>query len=566
MAEVFISYSQKDRALIAPIVAALKELGVDVWYDPEILPGQSFGAVILARLKEAKAVLVCWTPEATASDWVKGEADYARKLGAYVPVFIAPCELEPPFNRIHTADLSQWKGARDDPAWLKLVSRLAQLIGREGVAARARALASGDEAATAPTEPAPGRPSRRALLIVGIVALVGVVAASVGLIAMREPSGLAPSPTQTPMAVASASPAPTPAPAMSAAPSPTPTTVAPASPSPIPIATPTPTPTSAASPAKPGACDGSGAPLASLSARSPGALSAAEECALKPKDAFRECAHCPVMVVLPPGSFTMGSPASEPGRDVGEGPQHDVRIAKLFAVGEFQVTVDEFKAFVTATGYDAGSTCYAWNGKSWELQSGRSWRDPGFAQTGSHPVACVNWNDAQAYAKWLSGKTGKSYRLPSEAEWEYAARGRTAPGSYPRYFFGDSEADFCKYGNGADQTAQKQIPGAEDWKVLPCSDGYAYTSPVGSFRPNDFGLFDMHGNVWQWVVDCYHENYTGAPKDGSAWTGGVCETRILRGSSWDDDLRYLRAANRGSLSPDKRGSSLGFRLARTLSP
>ena len=152
---------------------------------------------------------------------------------------------------------------------------------------------------------------------------------------------------------------------------------------------------------------------------------------------------------------------------------------KPFAVGEFPVTVDEFKAFVTATGYDAGSTCYAWNGKSWELQSGRSWRDPGFAQTGSHPAACLNWNDAQAYAKWLSGKTGRAYRLPSEAEWEYAARGQTQPGNYPRYFFGDSEADFCKYGNGADETAQKQIPGAKDWTVLPCSDGYAYTSPVG---------------------------------------------------------------------------------------
>ena len=234
----------------------------------------------------------------------------------------------------------------------------------------------------------------------------------------------------------------------------------------------------------------------------------------------------------------------EPGRYQDEGPQHDVRIAKPFAVGEFQVTVDEFKAFVAATAYDAGSTCYAWNGKSWEPQSGRSWRDPGFAQTGSHPAACLNWNDAQAYAKWLSGKTGRAYRLPSEAEWEYAARGQTQPGNYPRYFFGDSEADFCKYGNGADQTAQKQIPGAKDWTVLPCSDGYAYTSPVGSFRPNAFGLFDMHGNVWQWVEDCYHDTFVGAPTNGKAWTDGKCETRVLRGGSWNNDPGDLRAADR----------------------
>ena len=269
------------------------------------------------------------------------------------------------------------------------------------------------------------------------------------------------------------------------------------------------------------------------------------------------------MVVVPAGSFTMGSPKVEPGRYEDEGPQHDVRIAKPFAVGEFQVTVDEFKAFVAATAYDAGSTCYAWNGKSWEPQSGRSWRDPGFAQTGAHPAACLNWDDAQAYAKWLSSKTGRAYRLPSEAEWEYAARGQTQPGSYPRYFFGDSEADFCKYGNGADQTAQKQVPGAKDWTVLPCSDGYAYTSPVGSFRPNAFGLFDMHGNVWQWVEDCYHDTFVGAPTNGKAWTDGKCETRVLRGGSWNINPRSLRAAGRSRYGPGSRSHGVGFRLART---
>ena len=265
-----------------------------------------------------------------------------------------------------------------------------------------------------PAVPAPGGLSHRGLLIAGFAVLVGVIAAGVGLIPMEGPSWLAQGLSWL-------------------------------------MTSPTPTPTSVASPAKDGACDGSGAGLASLASRTPGALSAAEACALKPKDVFRECTDCPAMVVLPPGSFTMGSPASEPGRFASEDPQHEVRIAKPFAVAQFQVTVDEFKAFVTATGYDAGSACYAWDGASFHLQSGHSWRDPGFAQTGSHPAACLNWNDAQAYAKWLSGKTGKAYRLPSEAEWEYAARGRTEPGNYPRYFFGDLEADFCKYGNGADQ-------------------------------------------------------------------------------------------------------------------
>jgi hypothetical protein len=145
MAEVFISYSQKDRALVAPIAARLAELGVDAWYDREISAGQSFGAIIRAKLKEAKAILVCWSAEAIDSQWVDAEADFAREIGTYVPVFVAPCALMPPFNRIHTDDLSKWTGAADDPIWIKLIDRIAHLIGRAGVAAAARALATEDE-------------------------------------------------------------------------------------------------------------------------------------------------------------------------------------------------------------------------------------------------------------------------------------------------------------------------------------------------------------------------------------------------------------------------------------
>ncbi|MGD0762883.1 MAG: SUMF1/EgtB/PvdO family nonheme iron enzyme [Roseiarcus sp.] len=391
----------------------------------------------------------------------------------------------------------------------------------------------------APTDPAPGRPSRKGLLIVGIVTLVGVVAASLGLIAMRGRSGLAPSPTQTPMVIASASPAPTPAPAISAAPLPIPPPVVPASPSP------TPTPTSAASLVNSGACDGSGAALASPASRTPGVLSGAEECALKPKDAFRECADCPAMVVLPSGSFTMGSPASEPGRLDDEGPQHEVTIAKPFAVGEFAVTVDEFKAFVAATAYDAVSACYAWNGWSWQLQSDRSWRTPGFEQTGSHPVVCVNSNDAQAYAKWLSGKTGESYRLLTEDEWEYAARAGTTTAHY----WGDAIGK----GNANCNGCSSQWDNKE-------------TSPVGSFKPNGFGLYDMAGNVWQWVQDCYNGGYSGAPSDGSAWTTGDCSAHVVRGGSWLSGPLMLRAAGRSWDATDVRSNGLGFRVARTLRP
>jgi len=312
---------------------------------------------------------------------------------------------------------------------------------------------------------------------------------------------------------------------------------------------------------------GSGVVLASVSSRSAVPLSAAEECALKAKDEFKECATCPAMVVIPAGSFTMGSPKDEEGREDDEGPQHQVTIAKPFAAGKFHVTVAEFSAFVAETGYDAGSKCWIWTkAEKWEETAGRSFRDPGYAQSGNHPAACLSWNDAKAYATWLSRKTGKSYRLLSEAEWEYAARGRTAPGSYPRYFYRDSEGDMCRFGNGADQAAKRKVPGSGGWTVFSCNDGYAYTSPVGSFAANPFGLYDMLGNAWQWVEDCYYHSYAGAPTDGSPSTTDDCGRRVVRGGSWYTIPRYLRSATRSGSNPGIRDGNGGIRLARTVTP
>ena len=329
-------------------------------------------------------------------------------------------------------------------------------------------------------------------------------------------------------------------------------------------ATTAPAPTAAVpQPAKPEACRAE--PLAPVTSRAPNVLTAAEQCGLKPKDVFQECSDCPEMVVVPAGSFTMGSPENEPGRADNEGPRHDVRIAKPFAVGKFHVTVDEFKAFVRSTNYDVGSSCYGWSSKGYQPETGRTVLNPGFAQTGSHPAVCISWDDAQAYVKWLAAKTGAPYRLLTEAEWEYAARGQTQPGTYPRYFFGDSEADFCKYGNGGDQTILRNHMWYP-WKPFPCNDGYAYTSPAGSFEPNAFGLFDMHGNAYQLVEDCYHGSYFGAPSDGGAWTGGACDKRVGRGASWQTDTRTNRAANCGDTTPSHRDNLTRFRVARTLAP
>jgi len=150
------------------------------------------------------------------------------------------------------------------------------------------------------------------------------------------------------------------------------------------------------------------------------------------------------MVVVPAGSFTMGAPNSEKDRSSAEGPQHEVTIRQSFAAGQLHVTVDQFSAFVQETGYEASSTCLTFEDGKYGARAGRSWRNPGFAQEGSHPVVCVSWGDARAYVDWIAKKTGKPYRLLSEAEFEYAARGRTSPGMYPRFWFGDDEKDLCR--------------------------------------------------------------------------------------------------------------------------
>jgi len=278
-------------------------------------------------------------------------------------------------------------------------------------------------------------------------------------------------------------------------------------------------------------------------------LTAERERGLKRGSTFRECKDCPEMVVVPAGRFTMGSSSGEKERGSDEGPQHVVTIGTAFAVGKFPVTRDQFAVFARETGYAAHSDC--------------DWRNPGFAQDGSHPVICVSWDDANAYETWLAKKTGKPYRLPSEAEFEYAARGRTSPGAYPRFWFGDDEKELCKYGNGGDQKAENErvsIIGIPS----PCNDGYANTSPVGHYQPNAFGLSDMAGNAEQWMADCRHDNYNNAPADGSAWTIGCSTGHMLRGGSWNRSWVALRAAARNANFADNGGDDYGIRLARTL--
>jgi formylglycine-generating enzyme required for sulfatase activity len=286
----------------------------------------------------------------------------------------------------------------------------------------------------------------------------------------------------------------------------------------------------------------------------------------------KDCADCPELVLLPKGSFVMGSPDSEKDRDNDEGPTRTVSISKAIAVGRYEVTRAEFARFVTDSQYkteaERSKGCAAWDGKAWTYDAARNWRDPGFkqAEDQDHPVVCVSWNDTQEYLKWLNKKApGKNFRLLSEAEWEYAARAGQGAKRFP---WGD-DLDYtkmCAFANGLDETAKVQVPGASGWMTSNCSDGYAYTAPVNALQPNAFGLMHMHGNALEWVQDVWHENYTGAPTDGTAWeAGGDSARRVLRGGSWYYIPRDLRSAYRIRYTPDYRYYYAGFRIARTFS-
>ena len=277
-----------------------------------------------------------------------------------------------------------------------------------------------------------------------------------------------------------------------------------------------------------------------------------------PGDTFKDCDDCPEMVVVPPGTFMMGSPKSEKKHDKNEEPRHNVTIPAKFAVGKFEITRAQFAAFVNETGHNVGNKCRAYQNVELEYRLNGSFENPVFHQEDTHPVVCVNWDDAKAYVKWLNTKIeGSPYKLLSEAEWEYVARAK----STTAYNFGPREKDLCKHGNGADKSSLKLWY----WSNKKCKDGYVYTSPVGLFAENNFGVYDMHGNVWEWVEDCWHQNYHGAPKDGTAWTkGGECSKRVLRGGSFSDSPGMVRSAIRDSGDSVSRMISSGFRVSRTL--
>ena len=271
------------------------------------------------------------------------------------------------------------------------------------------------------------------------------------------------------------------------------------------------------------------------------------------------------LAFVPVGKFMMGSPETEKGREKDEGPQRQVTIPKPFYMGVHEVTRGQFERFVADCEYKTDAEeegwAWAWAGEFYEKVNGASWRKPGFEQTDEHPVTEVTHNDATDFCAWLAGRkgvgvllpteVGVTVRLPTEAQWEYACRA----GSTTRFSFGDDDADLHKHGNYCERSCSAD----HSWKVREHTDGHGKTAPVGNFKPNAFGLYDMHGNVMEWCSDWYAASYADE-RSRDPQGPGSGTYRVLRGSSWFFGPTYCRSANRRGLPPDSRNYYLGFRI------
>lgn len=499
MADVFISYKREEIAWAARVAQALSEEGFSAFYDLDddgIHAGEQWDKRLEQELAAAKCCVVLWSSASTESPNVRSEARRANNRGILVPAKINACQAPLGLDALQEADLRQWRGDRADAQWRFLVDRgVARKVGRAGRPPKPTASPPPPPPRAQPLPLPEGVPSTPGLPRWAIpagasgLALVALLAWSpwnrIGPPAETAPSVVAEAPETAPDATGAAQ--------LGAQPSP---------PAGVPDARST-----------------------SASTRAPVLASGQAPAAFQ---LFRDCADCPEMVALPGDTFRMGDDASG---ESNEKPARDVRL-RGFAAGRFEVTRGEYAAFVSATGRAdpqvTGNT-YC------------TWRSPGFTQSDRDPVTCVNTADAEAYAAWLSQRTGKTYRLLTEAQWEYAARGGTSSS----WSFGDDESQL----------------GAHAWFT---SNSNNRTQPVGGKRANPFGLYDVHGNVSEWVRDCNQDTYRGLGSTDPVNESGACSWRVLRGASWVGDPDWLRSAFRRSDPSSLRHDDIGFRLARTL--
>jgi formylglycine-generating enzyme required for sulfatase activity len=526
--DIFISYKSERRKAAEHLAAVLTHYGYSVWFDYQLIKGSDFGLQIGSRIREARAVVVLWCARSVDSRWVVEEAALGDRLGTLIPVVIEPCELPLGFQRQDYIDMSAWDGAPRGHQLDPLIDAVEQRTGRpphldlKGVRQFEDAWRRY------------GAPSLRAF------ALSQPVEDVVGERQMPH-NGLVSSPVA--------------APAVAAAPADHRHELM-----------------TFAAREWPDVRDSKDLQrLTSFEKYFAGTFYAGEARLLierieagmrqEAERAEQKRQHdeeqrlrvegripvrvgdrehggtrwllpggseplCdvdggPDMVVVPAGKFMMGSPDDEPERYPSEGPRHEVTFARMFAVGRHCVTRGQFAAFVNATDHKAAG----------------SWRNSGFQQDDSHPAVCVSWDDAKAYAAWLATITGQPYRLPTEAEWEYAARA----GTTTSFWWGSSIAPVQANYNG--NYVYKGGGNKGEYRLG--------TAPVDSFAPNPWGLYNVHGNVWEWCEDIGHSSYEGAPTDGSAWIKEGQNGRVVRGGAWNDYPRNLRAAVRGRISAER---------------
>ncbi len=499
MPDVFVSYNREDLPIAQRVVDGLVHEGLNVWLDMELKAGENYDEITEERLRGAKAVVVLWSSRSVKSRWVRAEATIGQRKSTLVPAMIEECDRPVMFELVQTTDLSKWDGDRQDPNWLKLVDVI-----RKRIAAAPPSPLFVEGGVKRPTtrrgktKPPPKQVAirkehrqKRGLGFGGILAIALIFVASLvgGLIAWRpqtfEPLLALLSQDSAPKAAAAAAVEPVAAQAtLEGAAS----VAAVAEQAPADI-TPTPVPA-----------------VGATETRDPAET-------LPPANTLRDCETCPLMLSIPGGTFMMGAPDDELGRKAWEGPVRKVAMAP-FAIGVTEVTYDEWDACVA----DGGCGKYSPDDKG--------------AGRGKLPVTQVSWKDAAAYAAWLSKKTGRVYRLPTEAEWEYAGRGGTTTP-----FWWGALNDVTKSGAGS------------------------ALQPVDALQANPLGLFGVTGNVREWTQDCYVNTFAKAPLDGRSVEVAKCAKRVVRGGAFSDPVESLRIAARGGVDPALRDKRTGFRIA-----